>query len=298
MGILNTLFGKSISGISDKEFVRLIKDYDNGEPWAKAQLGNMWGKNDSALMSRINHARVQIYADAATRGDEHAQYMLGTSLISMDFNEAMKWLNPLIAKGNTEAMKTIGLQYTKLGHFGENDREYLKWFLRAAEAGDAEAQAKVALQYSIMGDKEKSCYWYKRAADQGNSDGLAGIADNKKNLLERRRIKPEKETVEEWATRNDQLYYEAERNYLSALNGAQTDVNYSAICVSLANLYEMFHDIYSEIEKAAYFYYESYLSGKNEFALDRFKGIRDRYHLDIDTSDMNKWAKKLKLIEE
>lgn len=26
-----------------------------------------------------------------------------------------------------------------------------------------------------MGDKEKSNYWYERAASQGNADGLAGL---------------------------------------------------------------------------------------------------------------------------
>lgn len=81
MGILNFIFGKSTERVSDKEFIRLIKAFDNGESWAKTQLRNMWGKNDSDLMLRIDHARVQIYADAATRGSKaQSKQIYGTLL--------------------------------------------------------------------------------------------------------------------------------------------------------------------------------------------------------------------------
>lgn len=299
MGFLNSFFDKSSKADKDLEFIKIVKASDHGEEWAKEKIRNMWNEQDPTLCSRIDKARVEIYSDAAQKGDEHAQYMLGISLISTDFNEAKKWLNPLIAKGNTEAMKAIGDQYTKYGCFGENEAEWLKWYLQAAEEGDADAQARIALQYSVMGDKSKASYWYEQAAYQGNSDGLAGVADNKKELLMSRLIKPQNESVEEWSEKNDKLHYEAEENYLDALNAAETNERYSVICYSLAGLYELCGDVYVEDrERSAYFYYESYLSGKNEYALHKFKKIVEKYHLDVDTSDIQKWAQKLHLIEK
>lgn len=162
---------------------------------------------------------------------------------------------------------------------------------------DAKSQAKMALQYAANGNKSEADYWYEQAADQGNSEGLRNRADNKKNLLLERKLKPENETIDEWAAKNDALYYETEQIYFNALDASETDVMYSLTCYSLANLYESFCEIYPDIEKAAYFYYEAYLSGGNNFALERFKKIRVKYQLDVDPSDMERWARKLQLIE-
>lgn len=162
---------------------------------------------------------------------------------------------------------------------------------------DAKSQAKIALQYAANGNKSEADYWYEQAANQGNSEGLRNRADNKKNLLLERKLKPENETIDEWAAKNDKLYYEAELTYYDALNASETDVTYSLTCYSLANLYELFSEIYPDIEKAAYFYYEAYRSGGNNFALEKFKKIKSKYQLDVDPSDMNKWAKKLELME-
>ena len=83
---------------------------------------------------------------------------------------------------------------------------------------DAKFLAKMTLQYATNGNKSEADYWYEQAADQGNSDGLRNRADNKKDLLLKRIRKPENETIEEWAMKNDELYYEAEQNYYNALN--------------------------------------------------------------------------------
>ena len=162
---------------------------------------------------------------------------------------------------------------------------------------DAKFLAKMTLQYATNGNKSEADYWYEQAADQGNSDGLRNMADNKKDLLLKRIRKPENETIEEWAMKNDELYYEAEQNYYNALNASETDVMYSVTCYSLANLYESFCEIYPDIEKAAYYYYEAYRSGGNNFALDRFNKIKVKYQLNVDPSDMDKWAKKLQIKE-
>lgn len=162
----------------------------------------------------------------------------------------------------------------------------------------AKEQANLALQYAAKGNRSEADFWYEKAAEQGNSEGLRNRADNKKGLLLKRRLKPENETVEEWAEKNDELYYEAEQDYFSALNTAENDVMYSVTCSSLAHLYALFDDIYpDDIERAAYFYYEAYLSGGDNFALENYKEIVNKYQLNVDVSDMGKWAKRLGLKE-
>lgn len=72
----------------DAEFIKIIKANDNGERWAEIKVKEIQEKNEPMLFSRIDEARVKIYADPVQKGDEYAQYMLGISLISIGIKMA------------------------------------------------------------------------------------------------------------------------------------------------------------------------------------------------------------------
>ena len=50
-------------------------------------------------------------------------------------------------------------------------------FEEAAEAGSAEAQVRLGYILDQAEENEAAVRWYRAAADQGNRDGLAGLAE-------------------------------------------------------------------------------------------------------------------------
>lgn len=55
------------------DFIKLVRANDNGEKWASQKINKMYQEGVPDLLSRIAKARVQIYKNAAYKGDSRAQ---------------------------------------------------------------------------------------------------------------------------------------------------------------------------------------------------------------------------------
>jgi len=78
-------------------------------------------------------------------------------------------------KGDSEAMLTVARAYEGGINGAEKDvKSALWWLLQSANAGNAQAQYDLSLWYSdgfhCEVDHQKSVYWCKRSAVQGNED--------------------------------------------------------------------------------------------------------------------------------
>ena len=80
--------------------------------------------------------------------------------------------------GNIEAQYQLGEIY--LNSTQEWDKAY-SWLILAARGGHVEAQTEVALLYQfgtgIEENFEKAVFWYKRAADNGDSRAIRNLND-------------------------------------------------------------------------------------------------------------------------
>ena len=147
-----------------KDFVNLVRAYDNGEEWAKKALNDLWHANKVGS-SDVDEARIIIHEKAAMQGDKRAQYLYGMSLRHADPQQSLKLLLGLAHQGDVEAMKAIAGGYTDYGGYGDNEQQFLYWMMAAANLGDAEAQYRVGLQLGVFEDK--AWEWFVKAAKQG-----------------------------------------------------------------------------------------------------------------------------------
>lgn len=282
----------------EDDFVDLIRALDNKEEWAKKQIGEMWRRNDPTLFSRMNEARIKIYASAAQQGDPKAQYWMGMSLSATDKQASLGWLVPLANQGNIEAMTAIALGYTEYGGYGDNKDEYRYWYMKAAEAGDADAQATIGLEYLIEQNYEEALNWYIKSADQGYAKGLIGVSkclEHKRDNLSFDPIYSEPQARQQEEQRLNDII---EDTYIDAVNAARKEDELGEAFNGLGHFYMRSLIVEGQnpdiAKRAAYFLYKAYLLG-NDFALQCFNEVVSENKLYVDINDIEEWAEKERL---
>ena len=82
------------------------------------------------------------------------------------------------ATGDERADDAAQTYEKALGTYNRGDLPgALKLFREAAEAGSADAQAWLGYILDLAEENDEAARWYRAAADQGNKEGLAGLAD-------------------------------------------------------------------------------------------------------------------------
>jgi TPR repeat protein/predicted Zn-dependent protease len=113
--------------------------------------------------------------EAASRGDAHAQMLLGSSYalgkgVEKDLSEAEVWLRRAADQGNLVAHFQLATVYYQQRRFAEA-AEVLR---PAADRGLPQAQVMLATLYrvghGVAVDPEESVRWLRRASDRGSAD--------------------------------------------------------------------------------------------------------------------------------
>jgi uncharacterized protein len=108
--------------------------------------------------------------------------------------DELKKLRKLIAHANTQEKEKLVIKYvkqvdqvslsemlTKGYNFSQNGQheDALYWYRKAAEKGNSNAQYELAIYYEkgrvVKQDYAKAIYWYQLSADQGNANGEKGM---------------------------------------------------------------------------------------------------------------------------
>lgn len=128
----------------------------------------------------LNRMRaLQLYRQAAARGDAEAQFIVGGMLyqgqgIDPDRRNGFKWLLKAAEQGNSspESLNIIGGHYLRGQFVPQNYLEAKKWLTKAAAQGNISAQNDLAyLHYHGLGgerDYGKALELYEKAALQGD----------------------------------------------------------------------------------------------------------------------------------
>ena len=297
--MLDNLVNKIIKSVSrEDDFVTIVRANDNGEEWAAKKIHAMFQEDVPNLILRIARARIQIYKNAAYRGDKRAQYYYGLSLQGINNNESLKFLVPLAEEGNVDAMTAIAMGYGFQGGYGENENESFKWNMKAAKLGDAYALNQIALHYIILHDYDKAFYWYRELANQNNSKGFCGMAkcfENRISNLERRNEGGKTEEIHD-------LYREAEKFYNLAIENVNNIDDEQDAYWGLGGLYTSWSyrvqqdNIRSNLLKLAIYYYMGSYDCGNEYGLQHAKEIATENKIYVDFNDVVGWARREKII--
>lgn len=296
MSLFNKLNKKKLI---DQNFIKFVVALDRGEEWAQKKYKELWDRNEPDLLSKMDEARIEIYSDDAKKGNIDAQYWLGFSLRRTNPNEAMKWLIPLANNGDVDAMIALAMGYTEFGGFGDIPEKYRYWYKLAAEAGSAEAQVVIGLQYYIDGEYHEALKWYSEAAKQKHSEGASGVAKCYECFKSSLFLEDSKLSSEEKKNLEKRYNDLIEDSYICAANWAKTEMEYETAFNGLGWFYKGL--LYNEpsldnARRAAYFFYSAYLCG-NDYALPQFEEINSKYNLQVDTSDIEGWANKVRLFK-
>ncbi len=281
------------------DFIKLVRANDNGEKWASQKINKMFQEGVPDLIPRIARARVQIYKNAAYKGDLRAQYYYGLSLQGIDNEESLRFLLPLAENGNVDAIIAIAMGYGHYGGYGEDEAKNFKWYMRAAEMGDAHAMNQVALKYVSERDYDKAFYWYKELANQNNAKGFCGMAKCYENRITILNHNNRKQNTKEIQT----LYQEAEKLYNLAIQNVNNIHDEESAYWGLGGLYHSWSYTIQQnniktnmLKKAIYYYMVSYDCG-NDYGLKNAKDIAVRNKIVVNFNDIDGWARKERLIE-
>lgn len=280
------IFGKKTGKKEENELIKTIINSDRGRRQAREQLKSLRRSGDAAALDQLAQAQVQVYSQAAYEGDKKAQYRMGLSQAKLGNKEvSLDWLTGLAKAGDVKAMKAIARGYAPNGIYGYRREEYRHWTQKAAEAGDAQAQEQLG-QFYAAGNAKLSRYWYKQSAKQNWSAGCLGLGRSYYNEALQCFGAEEKQQRQEWMKR-------AEKCFLRAADCAVKESDFAAACHELGILYETDVQETLAAERAAYFFYQAWITGKQEEDFTAFGKIRDKYRLNVNPADMDAWEEKL-----
>jgi TPR repeat protein len=121
---------------------------------------------------------------SAEQGSPRAQLALGFKYehgqgVARDIDQALRWYEKAASQGSSEAdLRIARIMASDADH---RDRPTpFEVTLEAAEAGDPEAQRALAFKYEhglgIEEDPEAAIEWYRKAAEQGNTEALLWLS--------------------------------------------------------------------------------------------------------------------------
>lgn len=127
------------------------------------------------LLAPLHRYRARRLLAGAERGDVVDQFNLALSLEDAGDDEgAERWYLLAAAQGDPDARNNLGLLLDRTGR----KPEALPLLIAAAEeSGDAAISYNVAVLCEELGDQVRALAWYQRAAQLGDRDAAAELAD-------------------------------------------------------------------------------------------------------------------------
>ena len=154
--------------------VRLSKMYENGQGIPEDRVkASQWYR----IAKCVQHAQ---------NGNANAQYHLGWHfeegrLVTRDFTKACGGLGRQRNRDTPTLRTALVRCISRAAAFPRTTPGAVHWYRKAAEQGNSDGQAKLGFMYAngrgVMRDFGQAVEWYRKAADQGNETA-------KKNLKE------------------------------------------------------------------------------------------------------------------
>jgi TPR repeat protein len=139
---------------------------------------------------------------AAEKGDAQAQFRLaGQYILTLNWAEALPWLQKSAAQGLPRAQFTLG-QFYEFGRGVAKDQNLAeKWYEKASAQGEAEAQFRLGefAHNARPADDKTAASWYRKAAEQGFPRAQMALG---RALAEGRGVKKDAQEACFWLTRS------------------------------------------------------------------------------------------------
>lgn len=165
-------------GKDEKRAVELLAEAaKQGYPQAEVLLGFAYyeGKGVSTDLGEA----LKLWETAAEQGDSTAQNLLGTAYADksfesfIDYNRAVAYFRPLAEQGDVEAACHLADSLEKIYAWDEAK----EWYRKAAEAGNVEAQFQLGMSAYLHEDYVEAARWTQPAAEQGHLGAMNVMAD-------------------------------------------------------------------------------------------------------------------------
>jgi TPR repeat protein len=127
---------------------------------------------------------VELFERAAAKGETEAMLSLGKLYASLDrpdaSDKAVEWFRRAEHGGQTEAMIELGRAYAAGAGVPLDERRAFEFFLRAARGGSALGMRELAnalsIGFGVQQNPALAIDWYRRAADGGDSKAMLSLA--------------------------------------------------------------------------------------------------------------------------
>ena len=174
--------------------------------------------------------------DTAAQNNLGAAYAGGVPGVKPDPAAALRWLRPLAAQGMPQAMSNLGFLLLRLpGADAAAKAEGLALLRKAAAAGEPQAMCHLGWAYLFGAGVEKDAgqaeAFYRKAADTGNTDGMAGLAGVYMDSSDKEKNNAAFELNRKAAALGSPLaLFQLGTSYLHGAHGAPQDATEAAAC--------------------------------------------------------------------
>ena len=158
---------------------------EKGDRVALKELASMYFEN--IYLPRDNVKGLQLITKLANTGDAYGLLLLGNIYASplfdatKDLPKAVGYYLKSAARGNTNAMLSMGGAYYNAFGVEKNDTKAWEWFLKSANMGNTTAMELIGAFYLkgliVNQDNKKAFEWYKKSADKGSTDAMIVIGN-------------------------------------------------------------------------------------------------------------------------
>lgn len=163
-----------------KAFAYYLKAAEQGEPASQNNVGLYFFEGKGGVQKDPQKA-IYWYTKAAESGNETAQSNLGFNYefgngVEKDINKAVYWYKKGAEGGSANAQNNYGRCLMEGLGVAKNVIEAREWFQKAADQGQLMAIFHLGYSYEVEGDYIHAIYWYKIAAEKGDSQSQANLA--------------------------------------------------------------------------------------------------------------------------
>lgn len=130
-------------------------------------------------VNKDHHAALSHLMNAAEKGNDVAQWLVGMICLDDNPSDAWQWLFKSSEQGNLSAMVQLGNCCSGGIGVSENKEEALEWYQKAAESGFAPAQHKMGSCFhfyeGFSHDPTIAVQWYCKAIEQGYAPSMNNL---------------------------------------------------------------------------------------------------------------------------
>lgn len=163
-----------------KAFAYYLKAAEQGDPSSQNNVGLYYNEGKGGVQRDPKKA-IYWYTKAAESGNETAQSNLGYNYevgdgVEKDISKAVYWYKKGAEGGNANAQNNYGRCLMEGLGVAKNVTEAREWFQKAADQDQLIAIFHLGYSYEAEGDYLHAIYWYKIAAEKGDSQSQANLA--------------------------------------------------------------------------------------------------------------------------